>query len=441
MKKIEKDEIIDDSLKESDIKVKKPRSKETKIIHNNFTNEPINIDDEIITRNYDFNLLEVVIIVLITGIVVSIASGIIIYNNYDKLFKDKSSYVDGEVLEEQQKNIFEENYNKILNEYVNEVDKEELLNAAIEGMYNYLGDNYSTYLDEDDTQSLTEQLEGEYTGIGVEIYSFLNTDTNEYEIYISRVFKGTPAEEAGILVDDKLLELNGISLKDKDAGYVSNTIKNSNEATHILKVLRGKEELLLTLTRKKVFIDSVSSEVKDGVGYIKIETFSKTATDQVKQHIDGFDNSVKSLVIDLRDNTGGYLTTAFELSELFVDKGKIIYQTKDRESKIESFKALDGVYRKFDKIAVVINENSASASEIMALALKESANATIVGTKSFGKGTMQDTKELESGGMIKITTAYWLSPNGNSINLKGITPDIEVKDVEKQVSEAIKAVK
>lgn len=442
MKKIEKDEIIEkEALKEPKNTVKRPRKNVTKIIHNNNDNKPIVMDDEIITRNYDFNLLEVVIIVLITGIVVSIASGFIIYSNYDKLFKDKPTYSDGEVLEEGQKDIFEENYNKILNEYVNEVDKDELLNAAIQGMYNYLGDNYSTYLDEDDTQSLNEQLEGEYTGIGVEIYSFLNTDTNEYEIYINKVFKDTPAEEAGILVDDKLLELNGVSLKDKDASYVSSTIKNSNEATHTLKVLRANKEVTLTLTRKKVYIDSVSSEVKDGVGYIKIETFSKTAVEQVKKHIDGFDDSVKSLVIDLRDNTGGYLTSAFDLSELFVDKGKNIYQTKDRDNKIQSFKALDGVYREFDKIAVIINENSASASEIMTLALKESAGAIVVGTKSFGKGTMQDTKKLPSGGMIKITTAYWLSPNGNSINLNGITPDIEVKDVEKQVSEAIKAVK
>lgn len=441
MKKIEKDEIIEkNTSNKAENSVKKPRKNIRKTIHNN-DNKPINIDDEIITRNYDFNLLEVVIIVLITGVVVSIASGFIIYSNYDKLFKEKPNYSGGEVLEESQKDIFEENYNKILNEYVNEVDKDELLNAAIQGMYNYLGDSYSTYLDEDDTQSLNEQLQGEYTGIGVEIYSFLNTDTNEYEIYISRVFKDTPAEEAGILVDDRLLELNGVSLKDKDAGYVSSTIKNSNEATHTLKVLRGKEELTLTLTRKLVYIDSVSSEVKDGVGYIKIETFSKTAAEQVKKHLDGFDDSVKSLVIDLRDNTGGYLTSAFDLSELFVDTGKNIYQTKDRNNKVESFKALDGVYRQFDKIAVIINENSASASEIMALALKESAGAVIVGTKSFGKGTMQDTKELESGGMIKITTAYWLSPNGNSINLNGITPDIEVKDIEKQVSEAIKAVK
>jgi carboxyl-terminal processing protease len=442
MKKIEKDEIVENNTNiEAKNSIKKPRRNKTKVISNTNNNEPIRLDDDTITRNYDFNLLEVVIIVLITGIVVSIASGLIIYSNYDRLFKDKPSYSGGETLDKEQKDVFEENYNKILNEYVNEVDKDELLNAAIQGMYNYLGDNYSTYLDADDTQSLNEQLEGKYTGIGVEIYSFLNIETNEYEIYISRVFKDTPAEEAGIKVDDKLLELNGISLKDKDAAYVSSTIKNSDKATHSLKVLRGEEELTLTLTRKQVFIDSVTSEVKDGVGYVKIETFSATAADQVKKHLDGFDESVKSLVIDLRDNTGGYLTAAYDLSDLFIEKGKNIYQTKNRENKVESFPAVSGVYRKFDKIAVIINENSASASEIMALALKESANAVVVGTKSFGKGTMQETKPLESGGMIKITTAYWLSPNGNSINLNGITPDIEVKDIDKQVEEAIKAVK
>ena len=395
-------------------------------------------DDDIVTRNYDFNLLEVVIIILITGVVVSIASGFIVYNNYERLFEGKKEY-DFDI--DDQVDIFEDNFNRILDEYVEEVDKDELLNAALAGMYNYLGDDYSAYLDSDATQSLDEQLQGEYTGIGVQIYSLFDAEKQIYRIFVDEVFKDTPASEAGILAGDEIIELNGVSLKDKDSSYVSTTVKNSKEDTHKLKIIREGKELELTLTRKKVFIDSVTSDVIDGVGYLKIDTFSKTAATQIKKHLSEFDDSIKSIVIDVRDNSGGYLTSASEISDLFVEKDKNIYQIKDREGKIEIFKAVEDVYRKFDKIAVLINQNSASASEILALALKESANAKIVGVKSFGKGSVQETQKLSSGAMIKITTSYWLSPNGNSINEEGIVPDIEEKDIKKQVDTAVKAVK
>lgn len=395
-------------------------------------------DDDIVTRNYDFNLLEVVIIILITGVVVSIASGFIVYNNYERLFEGKKEY-DFDI--DDQVDIFEDNFNRILDEYVEEVDKDELLNAALAGMYNYLGDDYSAYLDSDATQSLDEQLQGEYTGIGVQIYSLFDAEKQIYRIFVDEVFKDTPASEAGILAGDEIIELNGVSLKDKDSSYVSTTVKNSKEDTHKLKIIREGKELELTLTRKKVFIDSVTSDVIDGVGYLKIDTFSKTAATQIKKHLSDFDDSIKSIVIDVRDNSGGYLTSASEISDLFVEKDKNIYQIKDREGKIEIFKAVEDVYRKFDKIAVLINQNSASASEILALALKESANAKIVGVKSFGKGSVQETQKLSSGAMIKITTSYWLSPNGNSINEEGIVPDIEEKDIKKQVDTAVKAVK
>ena len=395
-------------------------------------------DDDIVTRNYDFNLLEVVIIILITGVIVSIASGFIVYSNYERLFEGKKEY-DFDI--DDQVDIFDDNFNRILDEYVEEVDKDELLNAALAGMYNYLGDDYSAYLDSDATQSLDEQLQGEYTGIGVQIYSLFDAEKQIYRIFVDEVFKDTPASEAGILAGDEIIELNGVSLKDKDSSYVSTTVKNSKDDTHKLKIIRDGKELELTLTRKKVFIDSVTSDVIDGVGYLKIDTFSKTAATQIKKHLSEFDDSIKSIVIDVRDNSGGYLTSASEISDLFVEKDKNIYQIKDREGKIEIFKAVEDVYRKFDKIAVLINQNSASASEILALALKESANAKIVGVKSFGKGSVQETQKLSSGAMIKITTSYWLSPNGNSINEEGIVPDIEEKDIKKQVDTAVKAVK
>ncbi len=439
MKKNDKDELIEKDAKlEPEIVEKKPRKSVTKRIEKTTKKALKKLDNDIVTRNYDFNLLEVVIIILITGVVVSIASGLIVYNNYANLFED------GECTKNELKDddfaLFKENYNKIVNTYVGDVNKEELLDAAINGMYDYLGDDYSVYMDQNTTQDLDEQLNGQYTGIGIEIVSYY-LEEGKTDIIINRVFKDTPAEEAGLLPGDKIIGLNGVSLEDKDGEYVSTTIKNSDQATHTLKVLREDKEIELTLTRKLVYIESVTGEVIDGVGYIKIDTFSATTVDQVTKYIDSFDNSVKSLVIDVRDNTGGYLTTAYGLGDLFIEKGKNIYQMKEKSGEVITTAAENGVYRKFDKIAVLINQNSASASEVLALALKESAGATIVGTKSFGKGSVQETHYLPNGAMAKITVAYWLSPNGNSINLKGIEPDILVEDVDKQISEAIKAVK
>ena len=174
---------------------------------------------------------------------------------------------------------------------------------------------------------------------------------------------------------------------------------------------------------------------------VQIETFSGTTSKQIKNKLDDFSDNINSVVIDVRNNSGGYLSAAYEISDLFIEKGKNIYQLKDRNENIKTFKAQFDVYRKFDKIAVLVNEYSASASEILALALKESAGATIVGVKSYGKGSVQETNVLSSGAMVKYTTAYWLSPEGNSIDKVGIVPDIEVSKVEKQLDKALEAVK
>lgn len=425
MKKNNNDEIKDIDKKNT---IKKAVKKPKKVVE-------VETNDEI-KKNADFNLLEVVIIIVITGIVVSIASGLIVYNNYDKLNNiGVQNNLSNSDLKE-----FEDNYNKIINNYVEEVNKEELLDAAISGMYSYLGDEYSTYINKDSSDTLEDTLTGEYEGIGVEITTMYKAD-GSLQTYITRVFKDSPASEAGLKVNDILLELNGESLKEKDSSYVANTIKHGAQSENTIKVLRDNKEIELKLTRKHVYIDSVTGEIKDNVGYIKIETFSLTTVEQVKKCLDSFGDNVKSLVIDVRDNTGGYLNVAYELSDLFIEKDKNIYQIKYRNGNPIEYKAKEGIYKPYNKIAVLINESSASASEIFSLAIKESANGILVGMKSYGKGTVQETVSLESGAMAKYTSAYWLSPNGKSINKEGIIPDVEVKDTSKQLEEAIKAVK
>lgn len=422
------------ALDKKDTKVKKISNNKKRVKKEIKTEEPkkekLILDEEFINKNVNFSLLEVIIIILVTGIVVSLSTGLIVYNNYDKISKSKSDDPSSEIKE------FTESYNHIINSYIDEVDKSKLIDAAISGMYNFLNDEYSIYMDNDMTESLNEQLEGTYDGIGIEM-----TMNNKGVIYVTQVFKNTPAEKAGLKPDDILVALDGESLEGKTTAEVASVIKKGTKSEFKLTYKRGNIEKTVTVNKKHIYINSVKSEIFDNIGYINISTFSATTEEQVKKELDNFDKNISNLIIDLRNNTGGYLNAAYDVSELFLKKGKVIYQLKDRNNKITKFTAKSGEYRHFNNIIVIINGSTASASEILALALKESANAKIVGTKSYGKGTVQETSKLKSGSMVKYTTAYWLSPEGNSINKTGITPDYKIDGEEGQLKKAIEIAK
>lgn len=421
-------------LDKKDTKVKKISNNKKRVKKEIKIEEPkkekLILDEEFINKNVNFSLLEVIIIILVTGIVVSLSTGLIVYNNYDKISKSKSDDTSSEIKE------FTESYNHIINSYIDEVDKSKLIDAAISGMYNFLNDEYSIYMDNDMTESLNEQLEGTYDGIGIEM-----TMNNKGVIYVTQVFKNTPAEKAGLKPDDILVALDGESLEGKTTAEVASVIKKGTKSEFKLTYKRGNIEKTVTVNKKHIYINSVKSEIFDNIGYINISTFSATTEEQVKKELDNFDKNISNLIIDLRNNTGGYLNAAYDVSELFLKKGKVIYQLKDRNNKITKFTAKSGEYRHFNNIIVIINGSTASASEILALALKESANAKIVGTKSYGKGTVQETSKLKSGSMVKYTTAYWLSPEGNSINKTGITPDYKIDGEEGQLKKAIEIAK
>lgn len=357
-----------------------------------------------------FNLIEVIVIIIMTSLVVSVSTGIIVYKNYYKIDKTSSNK---DYLKE-----LEYAYNNILNSYVEKVDEKELTNAAIKGMYNYLGDPYTSYLDKDSTDNLMDRLKGEYKGIGVEI------TTNESGTVVMTVFENSPAEEAGIMVGDIITKVKGVDVNGKTTSEVSNMIKSTNGNVEI-EVNRGGITKTLTLKVSTVRIKSVIKNKYDTTGYLRIETFSNTTYKQFKENLETLEkDGIENLIVDVRNNGGGFLNSAVEIAELFVEKGKPIYglQTKDKK---EMYKDTTKEKREY-KVIVLINGGSASASEVLAAALKESYGATLLGTKSYGKGTVQDTSELESGGMIKYTTAYWLTPKGVTINEKGLTPDIEV---------------
>lgn len=358
-----------------------------------------------------FGLLETIIIILVTAMASSIATGIILYNNY----KDNTGITYNEMVKDEALKEFLDVYNSLSTEYYEEVDKKALLESAIDAMTKHLDDKYTTYLTEEERVLLEEQLKGEYTGIGVLIEGNV----------IQQVFDNSPALKSGVKVGDIILKVNGEEVKDKDATYITTAIKKNNDKATIV-FLRENKEIELTIEFQKLDVPAINYEVLEGnIGYIYVSNFSNTLTKQVKEALTKLEEqNIESLIIDVRDNSGGYLSAAYDLASVFIEKGKVIYSLADSKNKV-SYEDKTEEHKTYP-IIVLVNENSASASEILAAALKESYNAELVGKTTYGKGKVQQTKQLSNGSMVKYTSAKWYTPNNACIDGIGIMPDYEI---------------
>ena len=369
-------------------------------------------------KRIKLNFVQLAIIVSIPTLIMSIISGSLVYsrlNNTGKVTTTNNKYV----------NEFISTYNKLLDEYYEDLDENKLVDAAINGMLSYTGDDYTIYMNEDATESLNEKLEGTYDGIGIRIS--LN-DNNQ--IYLYEVFDESPAKNAGMQVGDILVSINGENVSGKSTGEASLIIKNSKEPKFVIGVNRNGENLTFEVERKTLIVPAISSSIKEvngnKIGYIYLETFSSTLDTQVESTLLSMESEgIDSLIIDVRYNTGGYLTSCTNIIELFLEKGKLMYTIKSKKDSID-YKDTTDTKREYP-IVVLINGSSASASEILASSLKYSYGATIVGTKSYGKGKVQTTGTLEDGTMIKYTSARWFMPNGECLDEKGLEPDIKVE--------------
>lgn len=379
-------------------------------------------------KKIKLNFIQLAIIVSIPTLIMSIISGSLVYSrlsNTGKVTTTNNKHV----------NEFINTYNKLLEEYYEDLDENELVDAAINGMLSYTGDDYTIYMNEDATESLNEKLEGTYQGIGIRIG--LN-DSNE--IYVYEVFDDSPAKKAGIQVEDILVSINGENVSGKTTEEVSLIIQNSKDTKFIIVVNRNGESLSFEVERKNLIVPAISSSIKEvngkKIGYIYLETFSSTLDTQVESTLISMENEgIDSLIIDVRYNTGGYLTSCTNIIELFLEKDKLMYTIKSKKDSID-FKDTTDTKREYP-IVVLINGSSASASEILASSLKYSYGATIVGTKSYGKGKVQTTGTLNDGTMIKYTSARWFMPNGECIDEIGIEPDINIELSEEYKNEPI----
>ncbi len=367
-----------------------------------------------------FNLWEIIVIIIVTGVFTALSTGLIVTSNYKT--SNGMSYAD--LNNDTNLRLFLDSYASILDEYYEDVDKTELINNAIRGMMSYLGDKYSVYMDEDETNMLVEDLAGEYVGIGVGI--LYNNETNE--TIINEVYKDTPASNAGVITGDVIKKINGEDVSNKDINTITSMIKQENKEL-TLTLLRGEELFDVKLSAKKILkpatVTNIYNQNAKNIGYLKIERFSASIYEQVKRDLEDLEkNNLSSLIIDLRDNTGGYLDGTENIAKLFLEKGKTIYSLEDKNG-LDTVKDNTNEKRNY-KIVILINGSSASASEILAGALKDSYGAILVGEKSYGKGKVQHAKNLTENTIIKYTSAKWLRPNGSCIDGIGIEPDYKV---------------
>ena len=316
-------------------------------------------------------------------------------------------------------------YNTLIDEYIDKIDEDDLKEAAIEGMLNLLGDNYSLYYNEDESKDLQEQLKGTFYGIGAEVYQEENGLVTVYN-----VFEGTPASEAGLKVGDQYLKINGQDVTGKTIDEIAEMIKGKNNKQIILTIKRGEQEKQLKLTTTKIEIPSVYSDIisKENIkiGYIKITTFAQNTDEQFSKHLNNIENhNITNLIIDLRSNKGGELETVINIASNFLSKKDVIVQTvsKGKVTKKYSTRNNDKKYN----IVVLINGQSASGAEVLAAALNENYGAPLVGTTTYGKGSVQKAKTLADGSMIKYTIETWRTGKGKQINGAGINPTINVE--------------
>ena len=376
--------------------------------------EDDNVREVIVERRSGFSISEVIIIMII-----AIMFGFLLGNIVNFVVFDKSSS-SGDELDE-----LVSTYDNIVNNYYDDVDKEELIDAGIQGMINYLDDPYATYFSGDASEEFNEELAGTYEGIGIEVMLSDNVFT------IGNVFDSSPASKAGVKNGDIITKVNGTDISGKSLSDVVSMINSKKKAK--LTINRNGEELSFELSRDTIEVPVVSSEVYENngkkIGYIKIDLFSLKVYNQFNKALKSLEKqNIEGLVIDVRDNPGGYLSQVKEILCLFLDKKQVLYQLQTKEETEKIYGTKKSVDRDYP-VSVIINDESASASEILASAFKESYGSHIVGINSYGKGTVQSASDLNSGDTIKYTVQKWLTPDGNYINDKGVVPTDRVETV------------
>lgn len=314
-------------------------------------------------------------------------------------------------------------YDQVQQEYFEDVDSNVLINGAINGMVESLGDPYSDYMNEEEAAQFSQGISSSFQGIGAEVQE------RNGLINIVSPIKGSPAEKAGLKPGDKILKVDGESIQGFSASEAVMLIRGEKGTEVTLTIQRGDlaEPLEVKIVRDDIPIETVYPEmIGDGVAHIQVTSFSENTAKELTDAISEMEKQgMKAMVMDVRQNPGGLLTTALEISNLFIDEGKEMFEVQAKGEEPEIYLAESGSKVKVP-VTLLIDGGSASASEILAGAMKESADVTLIGENTFGKGTVQTANDMADGSNLKFTTAKWLTPDGNWIHEKGIAPDVKV---------------
>ncbi len=307
--------------------------------------------------------------------------------------------------------------------YIGQINDEDLIEGAIKGYVAALGDPYTTYYTKSEMDKIMTETEGNYVGVGI----YMTQDTEKNQILIIKPIENSPAEKAGIMSGDVITKVDGEAYSGEQLDEVSSKIKGEEGTKVTLEILRGSETKTIELTREKVLMNHITAKVLDNnIGYIAISDFDGGAADEFKTKFNKLkEQGIEKLIIDIRDNGGGIVDEAIDIADTITDKGSTLLITKDKNENEDVTKSKNNPIINMP-IVILINEYSASASEILAGALKDNGKATLVGMKSYGKGVIQELHRLSDGSGLKITTNEYFTPNHTGINKVGIEPDIEI---------------
>ncbi|MCI5526329.1 MAG: S41 family peptidase [Dorea sp.] len=315
---------------------------------------------------------------------------------------------------------------KLIDEtYLHDVKEKDLNEGIYKGYIEGLGDQYSAYYDKKETKELTESLDGSFSGIG----AVMTQDANNGVITITRVYDDSPAKKAGIKAGDVLYRVEEKTVTGKDLDKVVSWIKGKKGTKVNLTLLRGtnSDKIKVTATRDVINVETVKYKVLENqIGYISISEFDSVTGAQFAKALKQLQKKkIEGLVVDLRNNPGGSLSTVCDILDSILPKGLIVY-TKDKNGKKEEYTS-DEKHRLTPPMSVLVNGQSASASEIFAGAVQDYGKAEIVGTQTYGKGVVQNLFDLKDGTCVKLTTSEYFTPKGRNIDGKGITPDVKIE--------------
>ncbi|UTH10511.1 S41 family peptidase [Macrococcoides canis] len=369
-------------------------------------------------RNYVISPFKFIMMLLSTIIITAAVTAFAILSGNEKIISDDS----------QKRSEFVKLYavyDTLNKNYYKKVEKEKLIDGAIKGMVSGLDDPYSEYMTSDEQKDFTESMQGDFQGIGTEI------EEKDNKIMISSPIKGAPAHKAGVKSGDIIMAVDDKSVEGKSTQDVVKLVRGKKGTVVTLTLKRGDAEPFdVKITRDKIHMNSVEHTLqKDGTGIITVMKFQEGTADEFTDALESLhDKGMKQAVIDLRDNPGGYLDESAKMADVFLEKGKIIVQMEDVSGNKEILKAskdADEITKDLPTV-ILLNEGSASASEVFAAALKDNGKAEIVGHKSFGKGIVQTASTFKDKSMIKYTEQKWLTPKSTWIHKKGISPDVKV---------------